>query len=52
MAKRFYVDTSAYMCVLLGEAGNKALRRELSEAQLLSSAVLVLETYRNLVCGC
>jgi hypothetical protein len=49
MAKRFYVDTSAYLCVLLGEAGHKALSRELSGAQLLSSALLVLESYRNLV---
>lgn len=49
MTRRFYVDTSAYMCILLGEAGYKALQRELAGAQLLSSSVLVLETYRNLV---
>jgi len=49
MTRRFYVDTSAYLCVLLGGAGYKGLRRELSGGQLLSSAVLVLETYRNLV---
>jgi len=49
MAKRFYVDTSAYLCILLGEAGHAALRRELAGAELLSSVVLVLEAGRNLV---
>jgi hypothetical protein len=49
MAKRFYVDTSAYLCILLGEAGHEALRRELAGAELLSSVLLVLETGRNLV---
>jgi hypothetical protein len=49
MAKRFYVDTSAYLCILLGESGHKALRRELAGAELLSSVVMVLEAGRNLV---
>ncbi len=49
MAKRFYVDTSAYLCMLLGEAGHKALRRELSGAELVSSVLLVIEAGRNLV---
>ncbi len=49
MAKRFYVDTSAYLCMLLGEAGHEALRRELSGAELVSSVLLVLEAGRNLV---
>ncbi len=49
MAKRFYLDTSAYLCVLLGEAGHKSLRRELAGAELLSSVLLVLESERNLV---
>jgi hypothetical protein len=49
MAKRFYVDTSAYLCILLGEAGCGALRRELSGAELVSSVLLVLEASRNLV---
>jgi hypothetical protein len=49
MAKRFYVDTSAYLCMLLGEAGQEALRRELSGAELVSSVLLVLEAGRDLV---
>jgi len=49
MSKRFYVDTSAYLCILLGEAGHNALQRELAGAELLSSVVLVLEAGRNLV---
>lgn len=50
MARRFYVDTSAYLCILLGEAGHESLRRELSGAELFSSVLLVLESGRNLVC--
>jgi hypothetical protein len=49
MAKRFYVDTSAYLCILLGETGSGPLRRELAGAELLSSVLLVLEAGRNLV---
>jgi hypothetical protein len=49
MAKRFYVDTSAYLCILLGDAGHEALRRELAGAELLSSSLLVLEAGRSLV---
>jgi hypothetical protein len=49
MARRFYVDSSAYLCILLGEAGSGPLRRELAGAELLSSVLLVLETGRNLV---
>lgn len=49
MANRFYVDTSAYLCILLGEAGHETLRRELSGAELLSSILLVLEAGRNLI---
>ncbi len=49
MAKRFYVDTSAYLCILLGEAGHESLRRELAGADLLSSVLLMLEAGRNLV---
>lgn len=49
MARRFYLDTSAYLCILLGEAGNESLRRELAGAELLSSVLLVLEAGRNLV---
>jgi hypothetical protein len=49
MARRLYVDTSAYLCVLLGESGHTVLQREMRGAQLLSSVALVLEADRNLV---
>lgn len=49
MAGRFYVDTSAYLSILLNEAGSARLARELAGGQLLTSALLVLEAYRNLV---
>jgi hypothetical protein len=49
MVKRFYLDTSAYLCILLGQAGSKPLQRELEGAELLSSVLLVLEAGRNLV---
>jgi hypothetical protein len=49
MARRLYVDTSAYMCVLLGEAGHTSLAAELTGAELCSSVLLVLETTRNLI---
>src|SRR5512136_224029 len=49
MRKRLYLDTSAYLCILLGEAGHEALIRETAGAELLSSVLLVLETGRNLV---
>jgi hypothetical protein len=48
-ARRFYVDTSAYLCILLGEGGHEVLQRELGGAELVSSALLVLEAGRNLV---
>lgn len=46
---RFYVDTSAYLCVLLGEAGAGPLIAELAGGELLSSSLLALEAYRTLV---
>ena len=49
MAKRLYMDTSAYLCILLGEAGHEKLLRETAGAELLSSVLLVLESGRNLV---
>ncbi len=49
MSRRFYVDTSAYLCILLGEEGCASLRREFEGAALLSSVLLVLEAGRNLV---
>lgn len=48
-APRLYVDTSAYLCLLLGEAGAERLSRDTDGAELLSSVLLVLESRRNLV---
>lgn len=47
-ARRVYVDTSAYLCVLLSEKGHDAIARETEGAELLSSVLLVLEARRNL----
>jgi len=46
---RYYVDTSAYLCVLLGETGWERIARELDGGQLLSSVLLALEAERTLV---
>jgi hypothetical protein len=48
-AGRFYVDTSAYLCVLLGEAGWEPVARTLEGGHLLSSVLLALEAERTLV---
>jgi predicted nucleic acid-binding protein len=47
--RRFYLDTSAYLCILLGEEGAARLAQETARAELLSSVLLVLEARRNLV---
>ena len=47
--RRFYLDTSAYLCILLGEEGSERLSEETVGAELLSSVLLVLEARRNLV---
>jgi hypothetical protein len=46
---RYYVDTSAYLCLLLGESGWERVARELEGAHLLSSVLLALEAERTLV---
>lgn len=46
---RYYVDTSAYLCILLGETGWERLVREVHGGQLLSSTLLALEAERTLV---
>ncbi len=46
---RYYVDTSAYLCVLLGEAGWERISQEVEGSDLLSSALLILEAERTLV---
>jgi hypothetical protein len=48
-AGRYYLDTSAYLCILLGEAGWERLLKELAGGHLLSSSLLALETERTLV---
>jgi PIN domain nuclease of toxin-antitoxin system len=47
--RRLYLDTSAYLCILLGETGSERLARETVSAELLSSVLLVLEARRTLV---
>ena len=47
--RRLYLDTSACLCVLLGEEGAARLSDETADAELLSSVLLVLETRRNLI---
>lgn len=47
--RRLYLDTSAYLCILLREAGFDRLRSEADGAELLSSVLLMLEARRNLV---
>jgi hypothetical protein len=47
--RRLYLDTSAYLCILLGEDGAEALSDEAAGAELLSSVLLVLEARRSLI---
>jgi hypothetical protein len=44
-----YLDTSAYLCILLAEEGWEGLSKETDGAELLSSVVLILEARRNLI---
>jgi hypothetical protein len=44
-----YLDTSAYLCILLAEQGWEGLSKETDGAELLSSVILILETRRNLI---
>jgi hypothetical protein len=46
---RVYLDTSAYLCILLAEDGWERLSDESAGAERLSSVLLVLEARRNLV---
>lgn len=48
-ASVFYVDTSAYLAILLGQNGGREIQREIRGARLVSSALMVLESTRNLV---
>ena len=47
--RRYYVDTSAYLSMLLAEDGADRLSGEVAGAALVSSVLLVLETRRTLV---
>ncbi len=47
--RRLYLDTSAYLSILLGEEGADRLSKETAGAVLLSSVLLVLEARRNLI---
>lgn len=46
---RLYLDTSAYLCILLAEDGSERLSRDTDGSELLSSVLLVLESRRTLV---
>jgi hypothetical protein len=46
---RLYLDTSAYLTLLVRDPGWERLSDEIAGAELLSSVLLVLETRRNLV---
>ena len=47
--RRLYLDTSAYLCILLAEDGCDVLSKETEGAELMSSVVLVLEARRHLI---
>ena len=47
--RRLYLDTSAYLCLLLAENGWQGLSEDTAGAELLSSVLLVLEARRNLI---
>lgn len=49
MSNRLYLDSSAYLCVLLGEKGGTEVERAMERSMILSSTLLVLETERNLI---
>ena len=50
---RVYIDTSAYLCLLLGEDGAAAIAADIADVlargDVCSSVLLVLEARRNLV---
>jgi hypothetical protein len=46
--RRIYLDSSAYLCILLGEKGWERLSDETAGAERMSSVLLVLETRRTL----
>jgi hypothetical protein len=44
-----YLDTSAYLRILLGEHGWEGLSKETDGAELLSSVIVILEARRDLI---
>lgn len=46
---RYYLDTSAYLCILLGEQGSRGLIQQIGKGECVSSVLLVLECKRNLI---
>jgi hypothetical protein len=46
---RLYIDTSAYISILVSEHGHERLSRETQNAELLSSVLLILEARRNVI---
>ncbi len=49
MAGRYYLDSSAYLTMLLGERGSAEIEREIAKGEVCSSVLLVIETVRNLI---
>jgi hypothetical protein len=47
--RRLFLDTSAYLSILLAEEGWEEIADETNGAELLASVVLILEAKRNLV---
>ena len=47
--RRLYLDTSAYLCILLAEEHAERLSEETAGAELLSSVLLVLEARRDVI---
>ena len=47
--RRYYLDTSAYLCILLGEEGSSEMVERIAGQELLSSSLMILEANRNLV---
>lgn len=47
--RRLYLDTSAYLAILLGEEGSERLSQATAGSELLSSVLLILEARRNLI---
>ena len=46
---RVYIDSSAYLAIMLGEPSSAELKSAVEGAELCSSSLLILEARRNLV---